>query len=151
MIKILQNKNIDISNKIRAVFQLSYAVEAKLLKADHFPPLKRNIYEFLNSKNVFYGYSLNHELVGVIEIDQNSNSTHIQSLVVHPKFFRQGIAQKLIEYIFNIYNSKIFTVETGVDNTPAIELYKKSGFTEIKQWDTDYGIRKIRLEIKNES
>ena len=37
-------------------------------------------------------------------------------------------------------------VETGVENEPAILLYKKFGFKEVKQWDTDHGIRKIRLE-----
>lgn len=146
MIKSLQNKDVDISNKIRSVFQVSYAVEAKLLNATYFPPIKRNIEGFINSKNEFFGYLENQELVGVIEIDPNSNSIHIQSLVVHPKFFRQGIARKLIEFVFNLYDSKLFTVETGVDNGPAIELYRKAGFKEVKQWNTEYGIRKIRLE-----
>jgi len=149
MIKSLQNKDIIVVNKIRAVFQVSYAVEAKLLNATYFPPLKRNVKGFLNSNNKFFGYLKNKELAGVIEIDSNNNSTHIQSLVVHPKFFRQGIARKLIEFTFNIYDSKLFTVETGVDNGPAIELYRKAGFKEVKKWNTDYGIRKIRFEMNN--
>ena len=37
-------------------------------------------------------------------------------------------------------------VETGVDNEPVIKLYKKLGFKEVKQWDTDFGIRKVLFE-----
>lgn len=146
MIKRLQNKDINISNQIHAVFQVSYAVEAALLKATDFPPLKRKIESYLNTNNIFFGYMKNKELAGVIEIDRNNNSTHIQSLVVSPKFFRQGIARKLIQFVFNSFDSKLFTVETGVDNGPAIKLYRKFDFSEVKQWDTEFGIRKIRFE-----
>ena len=48
--------------------------------------------------------------------------------------------------VLNFYNSNIFMVETGVENEPASLLYKKMGFKEVKQWDTIYGIRKIRFE-----
>ncbi len=148
MINRLKNKDIDVANKIRAVYQESYAIEAKLLKATDFPPLKRSLESYLNSKNAFFGYLKNQEITGIIEIDQDNNTTHIQSLVVHPKFFRQGIARKLIEFVFNSFDSKLFTVATGVENKPATELYKKFGFKEVKQWNTDHGIRKIRFERK---
>ena len=66
MIKRLQNNDIEISNKIRAVFQVSYKVEAKLLKATDFPPLKRPLEDYVISKNTFFGYLKDKELVGVI-------------------------------------------------------------------------------------
>ena len=44
------------------------------------------------------------------------------------------------------YQSKVFTVETGLVNQPAIKLYKGFGFQETKQWETDHGVRKIRFE-----
>lgn len=34
----------------------------------------------------------------------------------------------------------------GVNNQPATELYKKLGFKEVKQRDTDFGIRKALFE-----
>lgn len=148
MIQKLQNKDIDTSTKIRSVFQASYAVEAKLLNASDFPPLKRSLEGFLNSDNEFFGYLQNQELAGVIEINHNDHFTHIQSLVVHPKFFRQGIARKLMEFVLKSINSKLFIVETGVDNRPATELYRKFDFKEVKQWDTDHGIRKVKFEKK---
>lgn len=148
MIERLQNKDIDISNKIRSVFQLSYAVEAKLLNATDFPPLKRSLESYLKSDNDFFGYLKNQEIAGIVEINHNDSFTHIQSLVVNPKFFRQGIGRKLMEFVINSFDSKLFIVETGVENGPATLLYKKIGFKEVKQWDTEYGIRKIKFELK---
>ena len=148
MIKKLQNSDLEISKKIRSVFQVSYKVEAKLLNATDFPPLKRPLENYINNNNIFYGYSKNEELVGVIEIIHNNNYTHIRSLVVDPLYFRQGIAKKLIEFVLNTFDSNLFVVETGLENGPASTLYKNFGFVEVKQWDTAYGIRKIKFEKK---
>ncbi|WP_158845104.1 GNAT family N-acetyltransferase [Algibacter sp. L1A34] len=146
MIKRLQNNDIEVSKKIRSVFQLSYKIEAKLLNATDFPPLKRPLENYINSETEFFGYLKDKELAGVIEIKHNNNFTHINSLVVAPSFFRQGIARKLMEFIFERFNSKLFVVETGLENGPATELYKKFNFKEVKQWDTDHGVRKIKFE-----
>jgi ribosomal protein S18 acetylase RimI-like enzyme len=146
MIKKLQNIDIEISKKIHSVFQASYAVEAKILKAIDFPPLRRPLENYRESKTDFLGFIKNEELAGVIEINHANDHTRIASLVIDPHFFRQGIASQLIDFVFNAYESDIFIVETGLDNGPAIGLYKKFGFTEVKQWDTDFGIRKIRLK-----
>ena len=101
MILKLQNNDTEVSVKIRSVFQVSYAVEAKLLNATDFPPLKRNLESYIESDNNFFGYLKNKELAGIIEIKQHASFTHIQSLVVNPKYFRQGIAQALMEFIIN--------------------------------------------------
>jgi len=146
MIKLLNQKNLNLAKKIYHVFQRSYAIEAKILKALDFPPLKRTTEDFIQSDTQFYGCYSGQELAAVIELDINEESIHIQSLVVDPAFFRLGIAGKLIEFVFNNFETRYFTVETGVDNMPAVKLYEKYGFAEIKQYDTDHGIRKIRLE-----
>ena len=80
MIERLQNKDIGISNKIRSVFQVSYAFEAKLLNATNFPPLKRSLESYLKSDNDFFGYLKNQELVGIIEINHNDSFIHIQKV-----------------------------------------------------------------------
>ncbi|WP_282136245.1 GNAT family N-acetyltransferase [Seonamhaeicola maritimus] len=146
MIKKLQNNDIKISSQIHSVFQLSYAIEAELLGANDFPPLKRPLESYLESDNEFYGYLKNNELAGVIEVERTDKHIDINSLVVKPKFFRRGIGKKLMEFTFNRFDSELFIVETGVKNKPATELYKKLGFKEMKQWNTDFGIRKILFE-----
>jgi len=148
MIEKLQNNKIEIAKKIRTVFQASYKVEAKLLNATNFPPLKRPLESYVKSDTEFFGYSKNKEIAGVIEIDHTNNFTLIRSLVVNPLFFRQGIAKQLMEFVLDTYDSNLFVVETGLDNGPATKLYEKFGFVEVKQWDTDHGVRKIKFEKK---
>ncbi len=147
MIQRLENKDMDIAKKIRSVFLVSYAVEAKLLNATDFPPLKRPLESYLNCGNDFFGYTINQELVGVVEIKHETSFTHIQSLVVNPKFFRKGIAKELMEFVLKSFDDKLIVVETGVENGPATELYKKFDFKEVNQWLTNHGIRKIRFEL----
>ncbi|GAA4270643.1 GNAT family N-acetyltransferase [Hyunsoonleella aestuarii] len=146
MIERLENNDIEVSKRIRTVFQSSYKVEAKLLNATDFPPLKRPLKSYVNSNTEFFGYLKDGELAGVIEIYHNNSFTDINSLVVSPTFFRQGIARKLMEFVFNTFDSNLFVVETGLENGPATELYKKFDFKEVKQWNTEQGIRKIKFE-----
>ena len=56
MIEKLQNKNLEVAKNMRTVFQASYAIEAKLLNAIDFPPLKRSLQSYITSDNDFFGY-----------------------------------------------------------------------------------------------
>ena len=147
---IIQIDNQDIYNakEIHYVFQASYKVEANLINAIDFPPLKRSVKDFLGCNNLFYGYYFEDELVGVIEIKNTGISSHIQSLVVRPDQFRKSIASKLLSFTLQNSNYKIFTVETAVDNFPAINLYQKFLFKEVKKWNTNHGIRKVKFVLK---
>ena len=146
MIRKINNKELSIAESLYDIFQASYAVEAELLQAVDFPPLQRTVLEFISSKSDFYAYYYDNNIAGLIEVKSDKNVTHIQSLVVYPSYFRKGFATQLVQYVIHIYDTKVFTVETGVDNYPAIKLYKNFAFQEQSQWDTDHGIRKIRLK-----
>jgi len=137
-----------IAKQIQFVFQNSYAVEAKILKAVDFPPLQRKLDQYTFTDTSFYAYLNKDEFAGIVEIKKQDTYIHIQSLVVMPKYFRQGIAQQLLDYIYNKIPSKKYVVETGIGNIPAVNLYLKNGFVEVDQWDTDFGIRKVRYEKK---
>ena len=127
MVIKINNKETKIAEEIRAIFQASYAVEAEILKAVDFPPLKRTVSQFVNSNSEFYAFSIIKNIAGIIEIDSHDDLTHIQSLVVDPKYFRKGIGRKLVQFTLDTYKSKLFTVETGTDNQAAIKLYENLG------------------------
>ena len=146
MIKKILHTQKDQAEAIRAVFQISYKVEAELLGAASFPPLYRPLEEFYNCPNDFIGYHVDEKLVAVVEIKNEENSMHIQSLVVDPEFFRRGIARKLIEFVLQHYAVKQFTVETGKDNGPARKLYESFGFELLKTYTADEGILKVRYQ-----
>ncbi|HNP18606.1 MAG TPA: N-acetyltransferase [Fulvivirga sp.] len=143
MISILNHKIAPIANQIYEVFQVSYAVEAQLLKATDFPPLKRTANAIQQSSTMFYGYKVKDSLAAVMEIESKESGIHICSLVVSPTYFRQGIGRKLVSFAKEIGQAKTITVETGLANGPAISLYKNAGFVESKQYLTDVGIWKI--------
>ena len=146
MIVKIDNKRNEIAQEIRRIFQASYTIEAEMLKAIDFPPLKRTMSQFLDSNSEFYAYYITKNIAGVIEINNNQDLTHIQSLVVYPRYFRKGIGRKLVQFILDTYKSSIVTVETGLDNHPAIRLYTSFDFEEQDQWNTNHGVIKVRFE-----
>ena len=149
MIKKLDNTDVTIGEQIYTVFQNSYKIEAKLLNATNFPPLKRTVKEFTESNTKFFGYFKDNHLAAVIELIIKPEYIHIRSLVVEPIFFKQGIASELIKFTFKKFDSILYIVETGQKNYPAIKLYEKHGFKLVKEWLTDINIMKVKLEKTN--
>ena len=82
MIISINNKENKIAKEIHAILQASYTVEADILKAIEFPPLRRTASQILNSNSKFYAYCIAKRIAGVIEIKKYKDLTHIQSLVV---------------------------------------------------------------------
>ncbi|MBL4663178.1 MAG: GNAT family N-acetyltransferase [Flavobacteriaceae bacterium] len=148
MIQKLNHKNHSIAEKMLPIFHASYAVEGKLLQAVDFPPLQRQISDYMNTDTVFFGFWEEKELAGVVELHIAPKQVHIQSLVVDPNYFRRGIGRKLVQFVFGSFSSELFMVETGAANGPAIALYESFGFEELLQWNTSHGIRKVRFEKK---
>jgi ribosomal protein S18 acetylase RimI-like enzyme len=84
----------------------------------------------------------------VVEVKSEENNTHIQSLVVHPNFFRQGIGSVLVQNVLENYGTKTFTVETGLANEPAKDLYYGFHFRRVREYTADFGIRKIAFLLR---
>lgn len=145
MIFYLNNNDIPVAKKLFSIWQESYIIEAKLLKVKDFPPLNRTVENFVDSFTRFYGYVKDDVYNAVIELRDNDETFHIQSLVVQPSQFRKGLASKMIAFVLKENMERNFTVETGCANLPAINLYLKFGFVETGQYETNHGVRKICL------
>ena len=149
MIEKLNNKDRSTAEQMKVVFNASYAIEGALLQAVNFPPLQRQLEEYMHTDTEFYGFWVEDHLAAAMELHFDATQIHIQSLVVHPDYFRRGIGKQLVQFVFDSFTTELFMVETGAANGPAIALYEKLGFTEVLQWDTSFGIRKVRFEKKS--
>ena len=125
--------------------------EAEILGATDFPPLKRTLPEYTECGNDFHGVFKEGTLAGVVEVDDSGPCTHIQSLVVHPEYFRLGLGSLLVSMVLSTYDSSCFNVETGLEKGPASELYLKLGFRKTGEYDTDHGVRKVQFELSGTS
>jgi len=63
--------------------------------------------------------------------NQNKSRWHIDNIAVHPDFRGRGLAQGILNGVFDYYSQRgalRFTLEVDVANAPAIKLYEKLGF-----------------------
>lgn len=145
LISELANGEIEIAKKIHGVFQRSYKIEADLIGAEDFPPLKRSVNDFQKSNTYFYGAWKGEDLSSIIEVNIDELKLEICSLVVNPKYFRQGIGSKMMKFILEKHPRNKTLVETASANQPAIRLYEKHGFKITRKWMLDIGIEKVEL------
>ncbi|MBE1553525.1 GNAT family N-acetyltransferase [Sporosarcina limicola] len=130
MIKKVDITNFNSAREIISIQIPSYNVEAELIDFQDIPPLKDTIETLQQCGETFYGYYLNDELCGAISLKVENGIIDIHRLMVHPKHFRKGIAGMLLEYIEGINeDSETIVVSTGSKNEPAINLYKRNGFS----------------------
>lgn len=122
--------------------QLAYRVEAQLLGVKTLPPLERSIEDLLKEPDTHLGIFHVHQLIGAISFSEH----WINSLVVHPSYFRQGIADELLANI--LASNDPWCVTTGADNLPAIGLYEKYGFRIFKRFEVP-GLQLVELRTTN--
>lgn len=114
----------------------SYRVEAELIGFDDIPPLKDGIQSIREAEETFYGFFVQENgerrLAGAISYSREGTIVTICRMMVHPNFFRRGIARSLLQHILMEQPKNgvtRFIVSTGTKNIPAIRLYESFGFT----------------------
>ncbi len=114
----------------------SYKIEADLIGTDEIPPLKETFEQLQNCGETFRGYYIEGVLAGAVSYKKTGKVLDLHRMMVHPDFFRRGIAGKLLDEIERQDCHEII-VSTGAANTPAIKLYDKRGF--VRQEDSVVG------------
>jgi len=105
----------------------AYQVEARLLGTTDFPPLRETIDDINTEVPTGFVYIIDDDIVGAVTIADGT----ITRLIVDPAYFRQGIAQSLLRYVFE--HSLAKHVMTGARNLPALTLYGRFGFMEVRR------------------
>ena len=145
MIELLDHCSEEVASQIHGVLQRAYKVEAELVKAKDFPPLGRSAAQIRLAERSFLGRRIGSKLAAVAEYTLNGSHLGIDSVAVHPRFFRRGLATEILRSLLDRYDWRTADVETAAKNYPAIALYSKFGFSESKRWKTDEGIEKVQL------
>ena len=144
-IKLLNHRDGAVAEQIYSIFQASYKVEAELIQAKEFPPLRRSAQDVALSPSKFWGQSDSNGLMGIIEVEQELALLQISSLAIAPRLFRKGIGANLVNYVLSNLDWQTAQVQTATANFPAIALYQKAGFTEQERWQSQEGTELILL------
>ncbi|MEA1852586.1 GNAT family N-acetyltransferase [Cytobacillus sp. OWB-43] len=128
MIKTIDITNFESAQEVFSIQIAAYKIEAAIIGSYDLPPLKETIETLQNCGESFFGYYSEERLYGVISINIDRHVIEVCRLVVHPNFFKKGVAQALLNFIENENKSKKLKVSTATKNTPAVNFYKKNCF-----------------------
>jgi 8-oxo-dGTP pyrophosphatase MutT (NUDIX family)/GNAT superfamily N-acetyltransferase len=113
--------------KVLDLQRRSYKIEADLIGTDEIPPLKETFEQLQDCGETLIGCYIEGRLAGAVSFKKEGEVIDIHRMMVHPDFFRRGIANMLISELEQIGYSEMI-VSTGAANTPAVKLYEKLGF-----------------------
>ena len=111
--------------------QRAYQVEANLIGAPHFPPLKQTKAQLVQEQPSGYVCVRDESVVGALTLEHET----ITRLIVSPDHFRQGIAKQLVQHVLT--RQTVRFVSTAAANHPAIALYRQLGFRQTNQSTRD--------------
>jgi GNAT superfamily N-acetyltransferase len=128
-IRLLNLTNSELAERALLIQKLAYRIEADLIGFDGIPPLHETVEDLQSSGETFLGCFVDEVLAGVISYAIEGHTLDIGRLVVHPDYFRRGIAQVLVGTVERIDpNVQHIIVSTGALNTPARSFYEKLGY-----------------------
>lgn len=147
MIKKLNLRETETAKNVLELQMDSYKVEAEIIGFYEIPPLKDTINSLKECDEIFYGYYIKDTLAGVISYKVIDNILDIHRVAVHPQFFKMGIAGKLINFVEGLEsNVNKIVVCTAKKNLPAINLYLKNGYKDIKDIEISENIYLTEFE-----
>jgi len=109
--------------------QLSYRVEADRIGFEEIPPLWDTPKSIQESGERFFGFYEEDRLAGAVAVKQSAKEFVICRMMVHPEYFRRGIANRLLLFAEQLaMPGTPIKVSTGTKNDPAVMLYTKHGY-----------------------
>lgn len=143
---------LDVADEAIARFVLAlqreaYAVEAKLIASDGIPQLTETLEALQAAGLDWLGTFDEAGLTGAVSWTVLGDGTvDIHRLVVAPRAFRGGIATALLDALDARFPGRPTLVSTGRDNGPARELYRRRGFTVVREREAIPGLWVTELE-----
>jgi ribosomal protein S18 acetylase RimI-like enzyme len=130
-----------LAEEVLALQREAYAVEAALIGSDAIPALTETLVELRAAGEAWLGCFDRLELSGAVAWQLLDDGTvDICRLMVAPRAFRLGVATALLDELERGYAGHPMTVSTGSANAPAIELYRRRGFSPVRQREAAPGL-----------
>lgn len=126
----------------------AYRLEAEIIGFRDIPPLLETREMLSRVKEEFYGcLDDTEELLGAVAVmEESPGKLTVTRMMVSPDHFRQGVAGRLLEYIFDRYDRmEQFIVSTGKLNLPAVQLYTKHGFIPVQSEEVAPGVELLEF------
>lgn len=122
--------------EILALQKLAFQSEAQRYNDYALPPLTQTLEGIQTDfeRMVILKASMDGRIVGSARAYLEGDTCYVGRVVVHPDFWRQGIATQLMDAIESRFaDARRFELFTGHASTPALELYRTRGYTEFKR------------------
>lgn len=133
--------------QLLALQKTSYALEAELIGDDRIPPLQEDEIGLTAWRGHWCVAWDGVDLVGAIAWDEHDDELEIDKIMVSPAAQRLGIASVLLDQVLARANGREIVAATGRDNSPAVALYAKRGFTVVGHEQVPPGIWITRLHL----
>ena len=105
----------------------------KIMKMDYFADIDPDKYPYsmiTHSDEISVcGYFNDDKLNGIIRVDEYDNYYYLSFFFVNKSLQHRGIGQYLFQSVLRRFRDKRLMLEVYTDNSPAIHIYKKYGFT----------------------
>lgn len=138
MNQILLHWEEQVAKQILSVQLPSYKIEAQLIQFDGIPQLREKVEDIMVSEETFIGSIEENKLIGFVSYTETTELIDICRMVVHPDFFRRGIASSLLKHVLALKKeNQQVVVCTGAKNVPAIHLYERFGFIKARDIEVE--------------
>jgi len=146
MLAILDQRDPQMAEQIYQLQQVAYAIERDLIDYPDFPPLSVTAHDIQQEEETFLGCWLDDQLAGVLSFTLSPALLDIGRLIVHPIFFRRGIASRLLVAVeSHAVAGMQLTVSTAEKNLPAVRLYQKHGYQLMERTVLPDGLVLVRF------
>jgi ribosomal protein S18 acetylase RimI-like enzyme len=131
----------EIARDVLALQRAAYAVEAALIGSDGIPALTETLDQLREAGETWLGCLDAEGLSGAVAWQRLDDGTiDICRLVVAPRAFRGGVATALLDELDRRHPGLPMIVSTGTANEPALNLYRRRGFGQVRQREAAPGL-----------
>lgn len=129
MIKKINIQEFETADQVYKLQQIAYTIESQKINFNGIPYLHETLSELMKSPENFYAYFQGDRIAGVFSYLYENKIIDGHRMMVHPDFFRQGIANHLLHFTETLHpEASSFIIQTGFKNEPAKALYLKNNF-----------------------